>query len=414
MRTSRILKKLYEDYAKYSDKDWESIFEKELSYIKDEEVKTIVLFSLEYFANDMDKTGPASSTGKYHPDSDNGEGGLIRHTKAVTRFTVDLINKYEHKGMGVKAGRGEEYNKDENGLNYDAPFDKEYDPIFDYRDEMIAAAILHDIAKYDRGDEEQEEIDAKWKENPEKYFRKPVLINYTKRLYRTPVGGFEAYLDDKGNPSFVKSRGWWKCDFEHPPVGGWESVVNEEGEQCTKCEKPIVYTKVDHPKRMADYVRQLEHFIPLPGIVDKIETIADLIECHEGKWNEGNGKKWKSPRELANDILTKCADIVSTADYVASRDQNAFEYDENGDLAITKDDVHKAKQKRIADDNKEEIEEVKAEIKDLQIIVDSGEATEREKKALERDRRYLKKLLGESAKRLTEAYLKENTEEVPI
>lgn len=46
--------------------------------------------------------------------------------------------------------------------------------------------------------------------------------------------------------------------------------------------------------------------------------------------------------------------------------------------------------------------EVKAEIKDLQIIIDSGKATER---------KYLKKLLGESAKRLTEAYLKEKTEE---
>ena len=46
--------------------------------------------------------------------------------------------------------------------------------------------------------------------------------------------------------------------------------------------------------------------------------------------------------------------------------------------------------------------EVKAEIKDLQIIIDSGKATER---------KYLKKLIGESAKRLTEAYLKEKTEE---
>lgn len=36
-------------------------------------------------------TMPASTTGKYHPDHSLGEGGLIRHTKAVVHLTTHLL-----------------------------------------------------------------------------------------------------------------------------------------------------------------------------------------------------------------------------------------------------------------------------------------------------------------------------------
>ncbi len=36
-------------------------------------------------------TMPASTTGKYHPAHSLGEGGLIRHTKAVVHLTVHLL-----------------------------------------------------------------------------------------------------------------------------------------------------------------------------------------------------------------------------------------------------------------------------------------------------------------------------------
>ena len=60
---------------------------------------------------------PASSTGKYHPDFAHGEGGLVRHTKAVVMIAYELCNTRPN-------------------LN---------------RDNIVAAAILHDMHKYKDG-----------------------------------------------------------------------------------------------------------------------------------------------------------------------------------------------------------------------------------------------------------------------
>lgn len=60
---------------------------------------------------------PASSSGKYHPLADLGDGGLIRHTKTVVHVLNDLIRM--------------------------KPF------VTRDKDEMIAAAILHDMAKFE-------------------------------------------------------------------------------------------------------------------------------------------------------------------------------------------------------------------------------------------------------------------------
>jgi len=66
------------------------IFEKELNYITNEELKEFIIECLEkapeYFYH-----VPASSSGKYHPKMDLGEGGLIRHTKACVGVGIDLL-----------------------------------------------------------------------------------------------------------------------------------------------------------------------------------------------------------------------------------------------------------------------------------------------------------------------------------
>ena len=68
-----------------------NVFDKELSYIKDERIKNSLITMLnkvpDYFYHI-----PASSTGKYHPSFSLGEGGLIRHTKAVVRIAIELFN----------------------------------------------------------------------------------------------------------------------------------------------------------------------------------------------------------------------------------------------------------------------------------------------------------------------------------
>ena len=66
-----------------------NLFTRELSYISDsnlkEFAKAILKDADEYFF-----TVPASSTGKYHPDFARGNGGLVRHTKAVVYFTNEI------------------------------------------------------------------------------------------------------------------------------------------------------------------------------------------------------------------------------------------------------------------------------------------------------------------------------------
>ncbi len=68
-----------------------AVFEKELSYIKDQslisDTKKLIDGLPDYFF-----VVPATSTGKYHPKYAQGDGGLIRHTKAAVRIAYELFN----------------------------------------------------------------------------------------------------------------------------------------------------------------------------------------------------------------------------------------------------------------------------------------------------------------------------------
>ena len=67
-----------------------SKFTRELSYIQDEKLKEFAK-ALIINADDYFFTMPASTSGKYHPDFARGNGGLIRHTKAVAFFTYEIV-----------------------------------------------------------------------------------------------------------------------------------------------------------------------------------------------------------------------------------------------------------------------------------------------------------------------------------
>lgn len=94
-------------------------FTRELNLIVDEELRMVTKAYLDecvptYFWEDG-----ASSSGKYHPQFSQGQGGLVRHTKAVVMFAEELLK------MSTYA-----YMKDA------------------YKDYAIAACIVHDTAKY--------------------------------------------------------------------------------------------------------------------------------------------------------------------------------------------------------------------------------------------------------------------------
>lgn len=76
----------------------QEVFKKEISYIKDENVKhdlkKMISLLPDYFFE-----VPASSTGKYHPKFALGDGGLVRHTKAAVRIGYELLY---NETIGIK------------------------------------------------------------------------------------------------------------------------------------------------------------------------------------------------------------------------------------------------------------------------------------------------------------------------
>lgn len=92
------------------------VFEKELNYIENKELRKFIKDCLEK-APDYFYHVPASSSGKYHPKQDLWDGGLIRHTKAVVQVAMDLIRCEQFYGSEES------------------------------KDEIISACILHDIIK---------------------------------------------------------------------------------------------------------------------------------------------------------------------------------------------------------------------------------------------------------------------------
>lgn len=98
-------------------------FAKELTYIKNDRIREsareLIEKVPEYFFHEA-----ASSTGKYHPDFSQGEGGLLRHTKAAVRIAYEILSTETF---------GDFYTNDEKDL-------------------MILAIIMHDTVK--RGNNE--------------------------------------------------------------------------------------------------------------------------------------------------------------------------------------------------------------------------------------------------------------------
>ena len=66
------------------------IFYDELNYIKDENLRKSLGDLIELLPDYFFKE-PATSTGKYHPKYAQGEGGLLRHTKAAVRIGYELL-----------------------------------------------------------------------------------------------------------------------------------------------------------------------------------------------------------------------------------------------------------------------------------------------------------------------------------
>ena len=98
-------------------------FEKEIALIKNEDYQKFVRSYLDNYCPSYFWEIGASSSGKYHPQFSQGEGGLVRHTKAVVMFAEELLRMSSYM-----------YMSDE------------------HKDFVIMACILHDTCKYGNGE----------------------------------------------------------------------------------------------------------------------------------------------------------------------------------------------------------------------------------------------------------------------
>ena len=104
------------------------LFEREINLIINEDLRMAVKSYMDEETPDYFWTDGASSSGKYHPQFAQGEGGLVRHTKAVVMFAEELLRMSSYAYMREE-----------------------------YKDYVIAACILHDTAKYGIGEYDKKE-----------------------------------------------------------------------------------------------------------------------------------------------------------------------------------------------------------------------------------------------------------------
>lgn len=107
------------------------IFKVELGYIKNDVLREIVAKTLDT-APECIQTIPASSSGKYHPKADLGEGGLNRHVQSVVGIAKCLIDCDIFKNLIFMPN------------SYVSDYEKSM-----YEDVAYVSLILHDCMKPD-------------------------------------------------------------------------------------------------------------------------------------------------------------------------------------------------------------------------------------------------------------------------
>ncbi len=227
------------------------IFEKEINILHldnmKEFAKIIISDAPEYFFHVS-----ASSTGKCHPSYALGEGGLVRHTKAVIRFFNYFMNL------------------------------EQYSSIFDDIDIDcgIIACLAHDM--YKSGS--QEEYNVLIKENKKVYtvFEHPELAANFIRSYGNR---YSTYVECEFIASLIESH-----------MGQWNKSDRSE----STLKKPV--TDMQKLVHLADYLASRKDINVFFEAIDYISDLPDInsYKCSFGKYKD----------ELLIDIAKKDPDYL--------------------------------------------------------------------------------------------------------
>lgn len=103
-------------------------FERETLFIESVDLQDFVRFYFDEKVGDWFWKSGASSSGKFHPQFTKGEGGLVKHTRAVVWVCEELLKMSSYAYMKAE-----------------------------YKDYARVACLLHDTCKYGRGDTEDKD-----------------------------------------------------------------------------------------------------------------------------------------------------------------------------------------------------------------------------------------------------------------
>lgn len=169
-------------------------FTQEIGYIRNEKIKNSLIYMIEKLP-DYFFLVPAASTGKYHPSYAQGEGGLLRHSKAAFRIGYELLSN---------PIIGDKYTSDEKDL-------------------MLMGLLIHDGLKLGK------------EENKYTQFNHPILMaNYME--------------EEKENLELTDDERKLVCDVIKTHMGPW--TTDYQGNEVL--EKPK--TKFQNFVHMCDYL----------------------------------------------------------------------------------------------------------------------------------------------------------------
>lgn len=100
------------------------LFEREIALIQSEDLRDFMRYYFEEIVGDWFWKSGASSSGRFHPVFAQGEGGLVKHTRAVVMFCAELLHLNSYAFMNDE-----------------------------YKDFALVACLLHDTCKYGEGNE---------------------------------------------------------------------------------------------------------------------------------------------------------------------------------------------------------------------------------------------------------------------
>ena len=186
-------------------------FEREIALIQSEDFRMFCKDYLNnYVPNYFWEIG-ASSSGKFHPCFSQGDGGLVRHTKAVVMFAEELLRMSSYA-----------YMKDE------------------YKDLVILACIVHDTVKYGESEFNKEEY-----KNHAKNAANLVKLAWDEHFEMTP------HCPELLLMAIASHMGQWSTEKEDRP-----------------------FTNIDRCVHMADYMAS-RSFIDIPCIVDEYNAVEE-------------------------------------------------------------------------------------------------------------------------------------------